>query len=512
MMFRPLQFTLPFAAIALSTMLGCFSSSKQDWAELLKKKDPSKSSSAAPGKPLFGVVGQSLGDGQEVSLPTEQLLGRVLDLQTNRRSGRAVRFVMRHPDAALELLRSKPKVNDAAVELIAAAHDRQCNLPDTAQTWSRLLAARKDAPEAFDEYEKVRNQFKAAMAEGHAKHALGLGLINRAEAAKSPLLSIDAAYLHGVAHLLDESANEAAAAFFQAVAHAERVSRYQYTYSLLMAGDAQRRAGDPQSAANTWQAAVDSATRLLLTEQPIHDPVLWERLGYLRPVERPWPEQTVSALQTLDPLPGLELPAAAMGAVASDRAADPRTAEAVVWNAIGTWYLDRDQAQAALVSYKRAESGAMAPEAQKWLRFRQARALVQLNQSGPATAILLSLGSDKLSSAGPAALGLLGSLRLKNGQLQQGLGLLRNSIERNELQQWPGKAQAEADLALAYLMFGDEQNGLQRLHQAQGHFEMLKDWESLTLALENEAAYMENIEKRKDSSAIRSRIRELESR
>ena len=499
------------AAWALSSTVGCFSSTpKQDWSKLLEGKQ--KSSPKPAGKPLLGVAGQSLGESQEVSLAPEQLLGRVRELTQASQPDRAARVVQRHPDGALELLRSNAAGDDRAAELLAAAHDAHCVAADGLQTWSALLASRRADAARFREYDDARSQFKNSLSGGHAAHALRSNLTALASGLQSPLLEIDAAYLVGTAHLLNDQPAEAAAAFLQAANLADRVSRYQAVYALLPASDAQRRAGDAALASQTWQSAVELATSLLTSEQPVHDPVLWERLGYLRPVERAWPEEAVAVLQTLDPLPGLDLPEAATGAVASDRAADPAAAEAVVWNAIGSWYLDRGQAQAALVSFKRAETSAPENESRPWLRFRQARALAQLDQTGPATAVLMALAADKQGTASPAAMGLLGSLRIKSGQVQQGFGLLRKSIESNPGVDWPGRTQAEADLGLAYLMMGDEPAGLRRLHEAQSRFEAAGDRESLTLSLENEAAYLDNAKKRSDAAAVRKKLKALEAR
>jgi hypothetical protein len=272
----------------------------------------------------------------------------------------------------------------------------------------------------------------------------------------------------------------------------------------MLLGDARRRAGDAPGAVSTWLRAVATASQAGAGFRPACDPVLWERLSYLRPVEAPWPAEAVQGLAAMDMLPDV----AAFGPGGVNQAA----AEALIWNVFGTWYLDRDQPQAALVAFKRAESATTSEFARQVLRFRQARALARLGQTGPATAVLVAQARDPNPQVARPALALLGSMRLKTGQTQQGLALLRKAIETDEALQWPERAQAEADLGLAYLMTGNDGRGLERLHQAQGRFDASGDVDSLAMSLENEAAYLDETKRAGDAAAIRERVKDLEYR
>lgn len=498
---------------------GCFSSTpKQDWANLIGKVE--KSESTSKGTPKFDVVGESLGDSQEVSLSATDLMTRVQAMATEGRFTAASRWVERHPEAALEYLRSgmvgPAGKSEAVAKLVAEVHDRQCTNPAAKQTWTALDAARRQDPTGFQNYHAARQRFKTSLAQGQVDHALNQDLLKFASACDSQMLEIDAWQLQATAHLLNEKPREAAASFEKAAAAAAPISPYQAANLLLLLSDAQRRSGDPERAAATWQQAVVAASQLLATDHPVHDPVLWERLGYQRPVESPWPADVVSMLQHLEPLPGMDAGDALPTGTASDAGADPREAEISIWNAIGIWYLDRGHPQAALVSFKRAESSATNESVRTWLRLRQARALIHLTQEGAAMAILVRAAGEKTTPAARAAMGMLGSLRLKSGQVQQGYSLLRKSVEKEDGVEWPERDDAEVDLALACLMMGNMQQGFERLHAAQQRFEQRGNWDSLAMSLANEAAFLEEMkdeqirDRKKNLAGIKARLASLE--
>jgi tetratricopeptide (TPR) repeat protein len=245
---------------------------------------------------------------------------------------------------------------------------------------------------------------------------------------------------------------------------------------------------------------------LVINEPPLLDPVLWERISYLRPADTVWPVDVMTLLSSRDPLTAIDAanPASALPP------ADPAAAEAIVWHSIGRWYLDRGHAQAALMAFKRAESATSSPEAQQWLRFREAKALAQLDQTGPATAILVGLLTNQQSSVRRPASALLGSIYLHRGQSRKAVGLLKRAVEEDEGFEWLERSEAEADLGLAYLTVGDAAAGLDRLHRAQSRFEHDNDQEQLAIALENEMKFHEHAGKRGDATAVRNRLRQIE--
>jgi tetratricopeptide (TPR) repeat protein len=495
--------TCLLAGAAVAGLVGCSAStSNPDWKDLLKKQAENQPKPLA-GKSKFDVFARCLGEGQEVSLPTDRFAAATADLLRAGRRGSASRFVQRHPDAALDLLRTSTVATEVA-QLVAEVHDRQFTAPNAPQSWSQLQAARRVAPDAFRAYDEARVMFQAFISEGKVDQAQKLDLPKLAAATRSPLLEIDALLMHGAGQLLAERPAQAVKTLEKAEKTALAVGGYQSTHVLMFLGDARRRAGDASGAVSTWLRAVATAAQAGAGFRPACDPVLWERLGYLRPVEAPWPTEAVQGLAAIDALP--EVNAYGPGGV------DQAAAEALVWNVIGQWYLGRGQGQAGLVAFKRAEAAVSASFPKQVLRLRQAKSLVQLEQSGPATAILVAQTRDPNPQVARPAMALLGSMRLKTGQIQQGIGLLKKAVETDEALQWPERGQAEADLGLAYLMAGDDRRGLERLHSAQSRFEATQDFDSLSLSLENEAAYLDENKRSNESVAIRERANEVEYR
>jgi hypothetical protein len=61
--------------------------------------------------------------------------------------------------------------------------------------------------------------------------------------------------------------------------------------------------------------------------------------------------------------------------------------------------------------------------------------------------------------------------KLQQGSAHEGFNLLRNAVEEGAAAAWPARAEAEADLGLAYLMIGDEASGRRWLQRPQQGFE-----------------------------------------
>jgi tetratricopeptide (TPR) repeat protein len=107
---------------------------------------------------------------------------------------------------------------------------------------------------------------------------------------------------------------------------------------------------------------------------------------------------------------------------------------------------------------------------------------------------------------------LLGSLKLESGQLEFGFKMLQRALELQPQVDWSTRAEAEADLGLAYLMMGEEANGLRWLKQAQQRFESDGRVEMLAKSLRNESGYWKHKGKHKaEIEAIDERLEKLEN-
>jgi hypothetical protein len=278
---------------------------------------------------------------------------------------------------------------------------------------------------------------------------------------------------------------------------------YQTLNLLLLASDAQRRAGDLLAAERTWQDTARLASDLVRGPHPIIDPILWERISYLRPANCPWPGEVRHTLSEVN---------VAFGIVADPRqsaASIASTDEAPLWTAIGHWRLARNEAQSALVALKRAETLTSQPYAASRLQLSETKALVRLGQVPAASAILIHLAGSPDPLISHPAMAMLGTAKLQQGSAQEGFNLLHNAVEEDSAAVWPERAEAEADLGLAYLMIGDEASGFRWLHQAQQSFEASGQQQALVQCLENEAAFLEQAKKADIAKTIRHRIESL---
>jgi tetratricopeptide (TPR) repeat protein len=458
-----------------------------------------KAAKPVPGPRGVHVDGQALALGQ-----TERGAAAVSDfaqqterLITDGKITAARRWVHRHPDLALELLRgtTNATAGSAVIRQIAYFHDEQTTLGGPQAGWHAVLLDRAAQANRYTAYDAAREKVMGLLRNGKFEDAAQVDLARVAESTGQRLILADALQVQGVADLVNDQPNDAAASWSRAVDIAGQVQPYQSAELLLLLSEAKRRGGDIQGANDQWRASVVLAADFLTLEPAIADPVYWDRASYLRPVQEPWPAVLIDRLAQ-----HCQQPTSGGAALATESVlfysqipnAPPVTIEETFWAAVGDWRLMRHEHQTALVAYKRAQATAGNPAAVDWLRMAQARALMGLEQSQAATAVLM-----ELATRGPdvpvarASLATLGALKVQAGQTQQGFVLLRNALERNPVDDvsWPGQAQSQADLGLCYLLMGDEQAGLHWLAQSQAGFRSQGDVASLGQCLENQAAY-----------------------
>lgn len=449
-------------------------------------KTASKASSAA--KPLY-VKAESSGaafDETDQEAARELLRRRVDDLTVEERFATATAWVYRFPDVAIDTLRtslSEPAADDPALTLIAAAYDSQCSGPTRGGGWSDILRKRQQTPARYETYAASRRELLDHLRQGRPGDAAKIPLPAAARSLE-PQLRIDAAHLVATAHLLDGNNDAAVTSLSEALETALRHCPHHAAELGLMLSDVHRRSERYDTATETWQQAVLAATESLQQAIPLRDPNVWERASYLRPVDQRWPQAVETQLAAAGGMPAAE----------SGRA-DP--ADAALWACLGLWRLERDEPQAALANLKRAET--MMPEGESHgpLRLAQAQALYRMDQSPAATALLVQLShSDQAQIAAPAR-ALLGSMKLQAGDVNVGRRLLEESLKGEVV--WPERGQAEADLGLALLILGEEEEGLGRLHEAQQRFEALGDRESLAQSLFNESEYFKATKRKEEA-------------
>jgi len=104
----------------------------------------------------------------------------------------------------------------------------------------------------------------------------------------------------------------------------------------------------------------------------------------------------------------------------------------------------------------------------------------------------------------------MGSAKLQAGDYHQATQIFTKALDDKRVSHWPARNQAEADLALAQIIVGNTDIGLETLHAVQEKFREQKDNASLLQALENELKTLE-LEKRVEAATVvQSKIREIE--
>jgi len=465
---------------------------------------------ATPPRPRVRVGGDgfALGDIEQSSLTPQQYVERTEELVRAGRLAAAARWVQRYPDLAQTVLTeaAASRVSLPALHLIAQTHDEQVVRGRLEAGWNALVADRERDPQAYAEFAQRRSRFLALLQNGQAREALELDVLAAVPAASPPVLRIDALRLQGLGLILDERPREAAEAFQAARQTAGTAFPYASANLALLHSDALRRAGDGLGADQVWQEVAFLAADLTVSSRPLAEPILWERIAYLRPAPSPWPEHVLRQLEAACARSGLTFPSRDAPLTGLRPAGGE---EAVLWANIGLWRLQRDEPQAALVALKRAESQTPDPLASGRLQLLQARALLRLGQTSAATAVLVQLASGADPRLARPAQAVLGTARLTQGGTQQGVQLLRQAVEADPSLPWPERAEAEADLGLAHLLVGDEAAGLHWLHRAQDAFEAAAQYDALHQSLANELAYLERTGKKEQAQQARQRLERL---
>lgn len=498
--------------LALSAVTGCSSMTDMYQAALGTKKQKNEAPTLPPGGPLEVRVDSTalaLNQPEQELEKQRKFIERFQQLLNEDRPEAARLWAYRHPDFAWELLRDAQAPHEPWLLELAAFHDQQCVAAAEAG-WRALLTAQNNSASPSP-YGQTRQEFMQHLKNGRFAQAQKIDLVSLARQQEQPLLEIDAWHQTGIACLLTEQPQAAVGALEQCVRLAQTHAPYQAAHAQLLLSEMRRRAGDEQGAAKEWIAAVNAASDLLARPTPIADPTFWDRAMYLHPVSTAWPSQVGSRIEQLAQAGPSHANSADIERVVAAASREKIENRSLLYlsTCLGVWLHKRGDHQDGVVALKQAET--LASEAvADWLRIAQAKAIAGLGQSSPATALLAELAARKEQTAVcRAAMADLGALQLSEGRVQQGLGLLRNALESETTDYWPGRADAEADYALALLMIGEESKGLAQLKQAKQQFEQAGDQESLAKCLWNEAKFYENADNDTELEVVQSRLNRM---
>ena len=513
------KFTIASTALTLAvvSIAGC-SVGKLDSAAMLSKlKLPGKQEKSdlpksGPTKVVTDATALVL-ELPESDLHARSRFGqRFASLLDEDRSVAADRLTARHPDHAYELLTtSTPDGSDTQIAL-AAAYDRYCQ---SAGQWSAVAQGHRN--EAVQSYYTARSQWMGNVTNGAFAKTNAIDLVAVAESTAMKPLVVDAWYQTGIGALLRESNAESASAFRRCATEASTDHGLQAATATMLASEAMRRDGDFAGATQAWMQSVALACEQL-RDRHISDAAYWERAAYLQPVGTPWPIEVANcfvAIATSSPnVLRTDLIQQLANVVQSSSTASSTPISSACWveTAAGSWQQARGETQKALIHLKKAETQSPPAAAVDWLRITQADLLVSLAQNGTATTILAPIISrEDNSPTMHAAMAKLGVMKLKTKSPQHGIRLLKESVDAEHANQWPGKASARADYALGLLMIGDETAGLWQLTLAQQEFEIDRETELLAKSLWNQWQYLKHSDASKqDIEAARTRLNTLQ--
>jgi len=382
--------------------------------------------------------------------------------------------------------------DDPVVRLTADVLSRRSNRPEA--NWNSLLKLAQEQSGSAKAYQEARNAFAKELQTSDPSNDKATQLQQLAQAVAHPLVKIDSLRLLGLRELVAERTGWAESLCRQAVEVASGSGNNLLSAELwLMVAEAARRSEQGPQAAEAWSTAVALHLASLKKEQPV-DVSFWLLAESVRPVGSDWPNELVGVLSPyLAPL-----------GCSSDGGA-----EMVLWASVAQAQFDRGEMQLALLNFKKAETLVTGNNVM-WLRIAQSKCLAAMGQVPAAAAILSGPAASSEPAIAAAATAAMGSTKLQAGAYQQGAQLLNKALTEAGGASWPTKDQAMADLALAQLIIGETQPGLEALHAVQAQFAQSGAKTLLIRSLENELRLLQHEHRDAEATALNTRIAELE--
>lgn len=422
----------------------------------------------------------------------------VARLHTLGAQGSALRLARRDPARLLAAL-VHGSAQPADLSRAAAVYERATGAASADGGWSAHFAQRAASPATFRDFDEARAALLSDLRAGDigsAAERLPLPVPRGTPGAS--VLTLQALALEGQVRLAAGEIDAAAESFAAAARTAGAERPFEQARCLLLQWQAVQRLDPPPESAG-WSEAVAASAAL----RGLSDPDFWLAAAASRPAGSPWPAEALTRAES---------------AVAPDGDVAPADAEALVTGWIGLQLLAAERAEEALLWLMQAESLASSARARQALGVQQARALVALGRAPEATARLSTLAESSDAVVSRSALALLGALDLKLLRPERALPLLTRALDgASEATsagetRWSGRAEAQADLGIALLLLGRDDEGLIQLREAQARFELEQDWDGLARALRNELAWTTEARRHADAELLRARLAEAELR
>ncbi len=440
--------------------------------------------------------GLTLGDTDNQAFTTDGLADVMSELATAEKRNSLRGLVALYPDIVTNvLLESAGSLDQSQRIAVAKLFDEQWKGSGD-DRWEDFVSSTRPFIKGKN-FIQLRAEFLQLIENNQLDEALDLKL-TRSTPTNSIIAQAEALRLEGIAHLMMGDHRQCISDLDEAMNLLRSSHPYQASQIGLLLGEANRHAGKTEDWKSSWQAAIEIQSRWL-AERGLSDPAFWNKAAFLRPVSTEWPSSVIRRLEHSLRDENLEF--------GSDKST---ASEAVVWAIVGTQSLKRHESQNAILAFKKSEALVSTSALKEELQMQQALAMIDGGQQGPASAILLRLGS-KPSLLGDRSKAILATLKLQNGSLAQGMNLLQSSIKTSN--QWPTaeRLRAQADYGLAYLMRGKEEQGIALLNQVHDEFVKEKSYDHAAQCLSNIATYYDKTDQAAKHRTAIARMKELES-
>lgn len=435
-----------------------------------------------------------LGDAESKPLECMELVEMLQPLVAEQKQRSAVELIEHHRETAQRLIweRWAKSPSDSVLRLVAETLSQ--GLGDKQSNWSALLDLAAEQSELARTYLNSRNAFANQLKTADPSNEQATELQSLAQRLGHPLVKVDCLRLMGLRELVAQRNGWAESLCRQAVDAAESTGDDMLVADMgMMVAEAARRSQQTSIAVETWNLAVQRHVQAMAQPRAVQAS-FWVRADQTRPENAKWPEDLRSALSK----PLVRLGCSSEGSV-----------DMILWACVAQSQYECGAHQQALVNFKRAETHAKGSD-QEWLRIAQSRCLASMGQVPAAAAILSGPMTSSEPAVVAAATAAMGSTKLQSGAYQQGAQLLNKALTQSAGLEWATKHQALADLALAQLIIGDTEPGLQALHSVQEQFAQAGERILLIHSLENELRLLEHESRADEAEAVKARIVELE--
>lgn len=443
--------------------------------------------------------GLALGDTGNLAFTAESLSVVVQEMVESGRWNSLRNIVTLYPDIATKIMwgEGSSQLSSSQREVLARAMDVQW-IKEGKDTWQAFVKQQYNQGKAGSHLEN-RNRFLSFLQVNDTNSAFSIQLSKSAQKSKSQIAEAEALRLEGIAYLMIEDYENSIKFLSRARTLQEQSQPIQASHTGLLLGEAFRHSDKLEQWQESWLKAIDLQSQYAV-EVGLKDPAFWSKAAFLRPVSAKWPSDVIGRLEHSLRNENLEFGF-------SESSID----EAVIWATIGTQSLKRHESQNSILAFKKSEALVNGVSLREELQMQQALAMIDGGQQGPASAILLRLGSQP-SLLGDRAKAILATLKLQNGSLAQGMNLLQSAIKTSS--QWPvhERLRAQADYGLAYLMRGREEQGIDLLNYVYDEFLKLQSYEDASQCLANIATYYEKTDQKAKHRIAIKKLQSLEIR